>query len=142
MLAALSPLVFPLSDCSALVCPWSERSSSLKAHIYLPIHSHILWTGQGSRFTSVFVTEDSAWLCASQGSPSHSTFCSRFMKYMEMMACVVCVSLWEANNHILCVTTSASMVRMEVVTLPALLSSFSPSTPLDWEPTTTPYPCA
>ena len=40
-----------------------------------------------------------------------------------MMACVICSSHWEASHCIACVTASTSMVRPEVVTLWAPLSS-------------------
>ena len=53
-----------------------------------------------------------------------STFCSRFIEFVRMMACVICAPLWQASSHCIArVTASTSMVRMEVVTLWAPLSS-------------------
>ena len=58
------------------------------------------------------------------GLPSPDpTFCRRFIESVRMMACVVCVSLWEASHCIACVTASISFVRLEIVTLWAPLSS-------------------
>ena len=51
-----------------------------------------------------------------------STYCRRFIGSMRMMACVICASCWQASHCITCVTASASMVRLEVMTLWALLS--------------------
>ena len=52
-----------------------------------------------------------------------STFCSRFIESARVMACLICASRWEASHCIACVTASASMVRLEVMTLWAPLSS-------------------
>ena len=61
--------------------------------------------GQAGRSTVVFAAEGCAWLCASQGIPSHipvSTFGSRFSKSLRMMARVIFVSLWEAIHCTVC----------------------------------------
>ena len=52
-----------------------------------------------------------------------STFCSRFIESVRMMAWVICASRWGASHYIACVTASASMARLEVMTLWAQLSS-------------------
>ena len=41
----------------------------------------------------------------------------------RMMACVICASHWDGNYCIACVTSSTSMVRLEVVTMWLSLSS-------------------
>ena len=52
-----------------------------------------------------------------------STFCSRFIESVRMMACPA--SRWEASHCIACVTAFTSVARVEVVTLWAPLSSFT-----------------
>ena len=41
-----------------------------------------------------------------------------------MMACVICVSCWEASHCIACVAASTSMVRLVVVTVLSLSPFF------------------
>ena len=128
----LSPLLFPSGDhcCDAPACPCSDSSSSLWAllpcqaadqmrcllclSVYLPVQSHWLRLAQDSRSTEVFVAEDDAWLCASQGSPFQTPpFAGgRFIESVRMMACAICASRWEASHCIACVTASMSMARL------------------------------
>ena len=83
----LSPLLFRSDNqCwDALACPCSESKSSsslwallpcpaadqmwylLCLPVCMPVHSHWLWHGQGSRSTEVFAAKHCAWLGASQG---------------------------------------------------------------------------
>ena len=62
-------------------------------------------------------------VCQSRQPIQDSTFCSRFIESARMLACVICASCWEVSHCIACVTTSTSMVGLEVVTLWAPLSS-------------------
>ena len=62
-------------------------------------------------------------VCQSGQPIPDSTFCSRFIESVRMMACVICSSCWEASHRIACVCASTSMVRLEVVTLWAPLFS-------------------
>ena len=62
-------------------------------------------------------------VCQSGQPIPDSTFCRRFIESVRMMACVICASRLEASHCIARVTASTSMVRLEVVTLWAPLSS-------------------
>ena len=64
-----------------------------------------------------------AWLCASGGSPFQTPPFAAGSLSVRIMACVIFESRYEANHCITCVTASTSMVRLEVVTLWAPLSS-------------------
>ena len=78
-------------------------------------------------------------VCQSGQSIPDSIFCRRFIESVRLMACVICALRWEASYCIACVTASAFMVRLEVVTLWDPLHS--PSTLLDREPPTRQVPC-
>ena len=52
-----------------------------------------------------------------------STSCRRFIESVRIKTCVIYESLWETSHCAACVTTSTSMVRLEIVTLWAPLSS-------------------
>ena len=56
-------------------------------------------------------------MCQSEQPTPDSTFCSRFIESVRMMACAISASSWEASHRFACVTVSASLVRPEVVTL-------------------------
>ena len=62
-------------------------------------------------------------MCQSGQFIPDSTFCRRFIESVRMMARVICESRWEASHCIACMTACFSMVRLEVVTLWAPLSS-------------------
>ena len=61
--------------------------------------------------------------CQSGQPIPDSTFCRRFIESVRMMACVICESHWQVSYCIAFVTGSTFMVRMEVMTLWAPLSS-------------------
>ena len=74
---------------------------------------------QDSRSTEVFEVEVRAWPRA----VSDSTFCSSFIESVRTIAWVIFVPLGEAIHGTMCLTASSSMVRPEVVTVQAQLSS-------------------
>ena len=55
-------------------------------------------------------------VCQSEQPSQDCTFCSRFIESVRIMACVICASRWEASHFIACVTSSPSIVGLEVVT--------------------------
>ena len=79
-------------------------------------------------------------VCLSGQPIPDSTFCSRFIESVEMMACVFCASSWEASHCVACVTASTPMVRLEVMTVGFTVVVHVPSTLLDCEPPTRPVP--
>ena len=64
-------------------------------------------------------------VCQSGQPIPDSTFCRRFIESVRMMVCVIYTPHWETSHCIACVTVSTAMVRLEVVTLWAPLSSCS-----------------
>ena len=85
-------------------------------------------------------------VCQSGQPIPDSTFCRRFMELVRMMACVVCVSCWEASHCIAFVAASTSMVRLEDVTLwvplplcKVLPPSLTVNPQPDWSPVTEPF---
>ena len=56
-----------------------------------------------------------------------SAFCSRFIVSVGMMALVIHMPCLEISHYIVCVTASTPMVRLEVATLWAPLSSYTVS---------------
>ena len=64
--------------------------------------------------------------CVPVGQPiAVSTFCYRFIESVRMMVCVICASRLEASHCVACGTASTSMVRLEIFTLWAPLSSYT-----------------
>ena len=62
-------------------------------------------------------------VCQSEQPILDSTFCSRLIESVRKVACVIGRSRWDASHYIACGFAPTSMVRLEVVTLWAPLSS-------------------
>ena len=75
--------------------------------------------------------------CQSGQPIPYSTFCSRSIESVRMMACIICVSHWEASHCVECVAASTSVVRLEIMTVGTTVFMHSPSILFDCEPPTT-----
>ena len=67
-------------------------------------------------------------VCQSEQPIPDSTFFSRVIESVRM-ACVICVSRWEASHCFACVTASTPTVRLEVVTASITVFVYSPFHP-------------